>query len=111
MRGNRSLAIVRRGALVHIATVWEATMGGIGAFLYGVIAYLTFLGAFLYAIGFVTGIWVPKTIDMARKPFKQWLIRYIPHSVERSTYVLMASLVLMLLFWQWRPITTMVWQV
>ena len=113
-------------------------MGGIGAFLYGVIAYLTFLGAFLYAIGFVTGIWVPKTIDtgpvtplaqalvidillmsvfavqhsaMARKPFKQWLIRYIPHSVERSTYVLMASLVLMLLFWQWRPITTMVWQV
>jgi protein-S-isoprenylcysteine O-methyltransferase Ste14 len=113
-------------------------MGGIIGFLYGLVAYLTFLGAFLYAIGFVTGIGVPKTIDtgpatpltqalvidillmslfaiqhsvMARKPFKQWLTRYIPASVERSTYVLLASLVLILLFWQWRPIPEVVWQI
>jgi protein-S-isoprenylcysteine O-methyltransferase Ste14 len=113
-------------------------MGAIIVFAYGVVAYIAFLGAFLYAIGFVTGIGVPKTIDtgpatpltqallidillmalfaiqhsvMARKPFKQWLTRYIPISVERSTYVLLASLVLILLFWQWRPITTVVWQV
>jgi len=113
-------------------------MGAIIAFGYGIVSYLVFFGAFLYAIGFVTGIGVPKTIDtgpatpltqaviinlllmslfaiqhsvMARKPFKQWLTRYIPASVERSTYVLLASLVLILLFWQWRPITTVVWQV
>jgi len=113
-------------------------MGAIIAFLYGLVAYVAFLGAFLYAIGFVNGIGVPKTIDtgpatpltqavivnlllmslfavqhsvMARKPFKQWLTRYIPISVERSTYVLLASLVLILLFWQWRPIPTVVWQV
>jgi protein-S-isoprenylcysteine O-methyltransferase Ste14 len=113
-------------------------MGGIIGFLYGLVAYIAFLGAFLYAIGFVTGIGVPKTIDsgpatpltqaiiidlllmslfaiqhsvMARKPFKQWLTRYIPASVERSTYVLLASLVLILLFWQWRPIPIVVWQI
>src|SRR4051812_23258884 len=113
-------------------------MGAIIVFAYGVVAYIAFLGAFLYAIGFVTGIGVPKTIDtgpatpltqallidillmalfaiqhsvMARKPFKQWLTRYIPISVERSTYVLLASLVLILLFWQWRPIPAVVWQV
>ena len=112
-------------------------MGAIIAFAYGVVAYLVFFGAFLYAIGFVNGIGVPKTIDtgpatpftqaiiidlvlmslfaiqhsvMARKPFKQWVTRYIPVSVERSTYVLLASLVLILLFWQWRPIPAVVWQ-
>src|SRR3954469_5932428 len=112
-------------------------MGAIIVFAYGVVAYIAFLGAFLYAIGFVIGIGVAKTIDtgpvtpltqallidillmslfaiqhsvMARKPFKQWLTRYIPVSVERSTYVLLASLVLILLFWQWRPIPTVVWQ-
>jgi protein-S-isoprenylcysteine O-methyltransferase Ste14 len=113
-------------------------MGEIIAFLYGLVAYLVFLGTFLYAIGFVTGIGVPKTIDtgpatpllgalvidlllmslfavqhsvMARKPFKQWLMRYIPPAVERSTYVLLASLTLILLFWQWRPIPDIVWQI
>jgi protein-S-isoprenylcysteine O-methyltransferase Ste14 len=113
-------------------------MGRILAFLYGLAAYVVFLGAFLYAIGFVTGIVVPKTIDtgpvvpvvealvvnllllslfavqhsvMARQPFKRWWLQFVPASVERSTYVLLASLALALLLWQWRPIPAVVWQV
>jgi protein-S-isoprenylcysteine O-methyltransferase Ste14 len=108
------------------------------AFLYGLAAYLVFFGTILYAIGFVTGLVVPKTIDtgmvapltealivnvllmslfavqhsvMARKQFKEWWTQFVPKPVERSTYVLLASLALVLLFWQWRPIPTVVWQV
>jgi protein-S-isoprenylcysteine O-methyltransferase Ste14 len=108
------------------------------AFLYGLVAYLIFVFAFVYAIGFVTGLEVPKSIDtgtvvpltealivnvllmslfavqhsvMARKQFKQWWTQYVPKSVERSTYVLLASLALVLLFWQWRPIPTVLWHV
>jgi len=108
------------------------------AFLYGVVSYVVFFVAFLYAIGFVSGLVVPKTIDsgavvpmaealivnlllmsvfaiqhsvMARKQFKQWWTQFVPKSVERSTYVLFSSLALVLLFWQWRPIPTLVWQI
>jgi protein-S-isoprenylcysteine O-methyltransferase Ste14 len=113
-------------------------MSGFIAFLFGAVAYLTFLVTILYAIGFVSDIAVPKSIDfgaaapmgtalvtniglmslfavqhsvMARKRFKQWLTRFIPQSVERSTYVLFASLILLLLFWQWRPMPTVVWHI
>jgi methanethiol S-methyltransferase len=113
-------------------------MGKIIAFLYGLVAYLVFLGSFLYAIGFVTGIAVPKTLDsgplvpmsealivdllllglfaiqhsvMARKEFKQWSAQFVPASVERNTYVLMSSLVLILMYWQWRAIPAVVWQI
>ena len=108
------------------------------AFLFGAVAYLTFVFTILYAIGFVSGLVVPKTIDtgaissnfaaltvnlalmslfadqhsvMARKSFKQWWTRFIPKPVERSTYVLFASLTLLLLFWQWRPMPAIVWHI
>jgi methanethiol S-methyltransferase len=113
-------------------------MGRILSLCYGIVAYLIFVGAFLYAIGFVDGVVVPKTIDdgtpvpiaeaiainlvlltifalqhsiMARQPFKRWWTTVIPASIERSTYVLLASLALILVFWQWRPIPTVIWQV
>jgi protein-S-isoprenylcysteine O-methyltransferase Ste14 len=134
---------LRRGPVTLVSALIsgqtkEKVMTRILAFLYGLLAYVVFLGAFLYAIGFVTGLIVPKTIDtgavapigeavvvnllllslfavqhsvMARKPFKDWWTRYVPASIERSTYVLLASLALMLLFWQWRAMPSIVWQV
>jgi len=113
-------------------------MGRLIALLYGLAAYLVFFFAFLYAIGFVEGLWVPKTIDtgtvvpttealivnlllmslfavqhsvMARKWFKEWWTRLVPKPIERSTYVLFSSLALILLFVLWRPLGGVVWSV
>ena len=109
--------------------------------IYGLVAYVVFLGAFLYAIGFVGNlgigdITVPKSIDsgatsapvpslivnlllmsafaiqhsvMARPAFKRWWTQIVPKPIERSTYVLLASLLLLLLYWQWRPLPDVVW--
>ncbi len=113
-------------------------MGRFIAFLYGLLAYAVFFVTFLYAMGFVADMIVPKTIDsgpagspvmalaidlalmsvfalqhsiMARPAFKRWWTRLVPKSVERTTYVLAASLALVLLFWQWRPLPDVVWRV
>ncbi|SNR39477.1 methanethiol S-methyltransferase [Lutibacter flavus] len=105
--------------------------------LYGIVAYFVFLIAFLYAIGFVGNIIVPKSIDtgaettmyfsvfinvillsvfalqhsiMARPKFKEWFNSIFSQAMERSTYILLSSLALILIYWQWQPITTIVWE-
>jgi protein-S-isoprenylcysteine O-methyltransferase Ste14 len=105
---------------------------------YGGIAYLIFFGTFLYAVGFVSRFIVPKTVDsgaasapitallvnlvlmsifavqhsgMARQGFKRLFARFASPAIERSTYVLLASLSLILLFWQWRPMPMTIWNI
>jgi protein-S-isoprenylcysteine O-methyltransferase Ste14 len=105
---------------------------------YGGIAYLIFFGTFLYAVGFVSRFIVPKTVDsgaasapmtallvnlvlmsifavqhsgMARQGFKKLFARFASPAIERSTYVLLASLSLILLFWQWRPMPMTIWNI
>ncbi|HEY0436431.1 MAG TPA: isoprenylcysteine carboxylmethyltransferase family protein [Phenylobacterium sp.] len=113
-------------------------MGKLLAVLYGVVSYALFFGVFLYAIAFIEGLPVPKTLDsgeagpllpsllidtallgvfaiqhsvMARPAFKTWWTRMVPKAVERSTYVLFSTLALALVVWQWRPAPTIVWSV
>ena len=107
-------------------------------FTYAVTSYLVFLATFLYAIAFVGGFVVPTRLDggatislsravaidcalltlfavqhsvMARRWFKERWTQIVPWAIERSTYVLCASLALLLLFWQWRPIGIPIWSV
>jgi protein-S-isoprenylcysteine O-methyltransferase Ste14 len=113
-------------------------LGRILTFVYGVVSYAIFFGTFLYAIGFVGNLVVPKTMDsgatgsiglalavdlalllafaaqhsiMARPAFKRAWTRIVPEPAERSTYVLASSLALILLFWKWQPIGGIVWDV
>jgi len=108
------------------------------AFVYGLLSYAFFFVTFLYALCFVENFVVPKTIDsgaappfteavivnlllmslfaiqhsvMARRQFKEWWTKFVPKSVERSTYVLFATAALALLCWQWRPMPQVLWRV
>jgi methanethiol S-methyltransferase len=112
-------------------------MGGIAAFIYGVAVYAFFFATFLYAVGFAGNLLVPRSLDgaqavgtieailinlgllsifavqhsvMARKGFKKWWTGFVPPAVERSTYVLFASLALAALCWYWQPIEGTVWK-
>ncbi|WKA30706.1 isoprenylcysteine carboxylmethyltransferase family protein [Bradyrhizobium roseum] len=108
------------------------------SFLFGGVVYLTFLFTILYAVGFVSGLVVPKSIDtgaesgmieaivvnlvlmsllaiehsaMTQKSFRHWWPRFIPGFAARGTHVLCASLSLVLLFWQWRPMPAVIWHI
>ncbi len=109
-----------------------------GVLAFALVSYAIFLGTFVYALGFIGNFLVPKSIDsaasgslwsalavnvallgifaiqhsvMARPAFKRWFTRVIPQAAERSTYVLLSSAALLLLFWQWRPLGGQIWQV
>jgi protein-S-isoprenylcysteine O-methyltransferase Ste14 len=116
----------------------RSLLARIAMLAYGLLAYAAFFVTFLYAIGFVGNFVVPKSIDsgtaspvipallingsilalfvvqhtiMARPAFKRWWTRIIPAPIERSTFVLLTSAILMLLFWQWRPLPQAIWHI
>ena len=123
---------------MNIDTTTNSLTVRLAGLIYSACCYLIFLLTFLYLIGFIGRVVVPKNIDngivingwwaalinlsllllfalqhtvMARQGFKSWLTRYIPTAVERSTYVLLSSLVLMLMFWLWQPMPVPIWTV
>ena len=121
----------------HRTDMENTVLGRIAAVIYGLASYLVFFLSFVYLIAFVGNYWVPRSIDvgpesgllpsilvdmaligvfavqhsvMARPAFKRWWTRIVPASCERSTYVLISGLLLILIFWQWRPIVATIWR-
>jgi protein-S-isoprenylcysteine O-methyltransferase Ste14 len=113
-------------------------MGRIAAFIYGTVTYAVMFITFLYLFGFLANVLVPKGVDdgtagpfalallinlglivvfgiqhsvMARPGFKKWWTRIVPEPIERSTYVLISTLLFILLFWAWQPMTAVIWDV
>lgn len=114
------------------------TLKRLPAFLYGAACYVIFFATFLYAVGFIGDLAVPKTLDsplegslglalainlglfalfaiqhslMARPAFKRWWKQFVPTHLERSTYVLFSSLALIVMFWKWRPLGGVIWDI
>lgn len=113
--------------------------GKLAALAYSLLSYAFFLLVFIYFIGFLSSIGVPKGIDtavgrvswpwaividvllitlfaiqhsgMARKAFKHWWLRFVPAPIERATYVLFSSAVLALMIWLWQPVSITVWRI
>jgi len=113
-------------------------MGRVISFIYGLLCWFGFLAAFLYLIGFLGDFMVPKTVNSgaqgpamqailiniflialfgihhsitARPSFKKMLTQYLPKHLERSTYVLFSNILIFIIYWQWRPITTVIWEI
>ena len=113
-------------------------MQKVSFFVYGVLCHAMFLVVFLYMAGFLANFYVPKSIDsgtvgpfgqallinlallalfgiphsvMARPTFKRWWTKTVPEPIERSTYVLVSNLLMILLLWQWQPMTGVIWEV
>ncbi len=118
-------------------TATDARFLRVLALLYGGLNYLVFFGVFLYLVGFVVDVAVPRSVDhaiaapvgqavvidlgllllfalqhsvMARPAFKRWWTRFVPAPIERSTYVLVSNATFVLMFWQWRSIDSTIWQ-
>jgi protein-S-isoprenylcysteine O-methyltransferase Ste14 len=127
------------GRTTELAMKEEDSMKRASFLIGGAVIYAAFLATFLYAVGFVGNLLVPKSMDrggeetsvlraiavdallltvfavqhsgMARRGFKDALAKIVPRPLERSTYVLAASAALALLFWQWRPIGAPIWSI
>ena len=107
-------------------------------FIYGVASYALFFGTYCYAVGFVTNMVVPTSLDgpskssvlqsfltnasllllfalqhsiMARPAFKKWWMQFVPEPIERSTYVLFSSVCMILLLGLWQPMGGIIWSV
>ncbi|WP_017302039.1 methanethiol S-methyltransferase [Nodosilinea nodulosa] len=121
-----------------VQTPNQNNIARVAAFIYGIVCYAIFFVTFLYAVGFIGNFAVPKSIDsasiiplrqallvnvgllgffglqhssMARQEFKAWWTRFVPTSIERSTYVLFSSLCLVMLFYFWQPLGITIWNV